>query len=674
MNTKRILPTRLLLGTLICLSTSDSGIVRAELPFVGVNAGAPIWNGSILFSDALAADIASAGCHTVRVNFRLDGNTYWTSAHLAKYDTIVQTAADHGLQILGLIAYEAVSGSQAEWNENYNTTGLNPYTYEFADAAYLLMNRYKDDIKVFELWNEPDCWSVPPESNPLQPGCFYIWPKNYANVLAETYKKCINAGGVDFFIVHGISLTTGGLFGHDIGGSFSTSRAYFTSVFDQSSVWNAFEAFAGRRYPWDYFGYHFYLNGGSAVSTSELASYFSDVRAMKSLYNDDTPFMVTEFGWTTQGVGLQLQADNLGDSYDWMRTQNDIASAYWYQWNDGDPNGDWGLVYSIGNPKPSYDEFAAQCAIRPLPTAEFDAVPVSGPAALAIQFTDLSTGEIDTWSWDFGDTQSSNDRHPVHTYLEAGTYTVSLSVTGPGGGDTETKVDLITVQEPTVPADLDEDGDVDIDDARRFLECVTGPNLVIVPQGCGTGSGTVAPVVAWDGASFLAGFSESLAGGDLVAGVTGVVEAGGEPPTSADPLNRALQVRHDFAGPTMVDRVHLFAANATDPGNGRVFQNYDVAFSVAGEPSFQTLVEHVTTGPFGRSNDLPDEPGDTDGQREELDSSVIKEIDVFEFTGPPPAGNVADLDGDGDADQADFGLLQRCLSGPGLPPDPDCGD
>lgn len=32
----------------------------------------------------------------------------------------------------------------------------------------------------------------------------------------------------------------------------------------------------------------------------------------------------------------------------------------------------------------------------------------------------------------------------------------------------------------------------------------------------------------------------------------------------------------------------------------------------------------------------------------------------------------ADLDGDGDVDQTDFGLLQRCLSGPGVFPDDGC--
>jgi hypothetical protein len=37
-------------------------------------------------------------------------------------------------------------------------------------------------------------------------------------------------------------------------------------------------------------------------------------------------------------------------------------------------------------------------------------------------------------------------------------------------------------------------------------------------------------------------------------------------------------------------------------------------------------------------------------------------------------GNPADLDGDGDADLADYERLARCLMGPGLEPDPQCLD
>ncbi len=78
-------------------------------------------------------------------------------------------------------------------------------------------------------------------------------------------------------------------------------------------------------------------------------------------------------------------------------------------------------------------------------TAEFVGTPVTGSATLHVDFQDLSVGDINRWSWDFGDGAVTLDRNPSHDYTATGTYTVILSVSGPGGSDTETKVGYITV-------------------------------------------------------------------------------------------------------------------------------------------------------------------------------------------------------------------------------------
>ena len=85
----------------------------------------------------------------------------------------------------------------------------------------------------------------------------------------------------------------------------------------------------------------------------------------------------------------------------------------------------------------------------PPPQAEFSGSPTQGARPLTVQFIDQSTGAITGWLWDFGDNlTTSTERNPSHTYQDTGTYTVSLTVIGPGGSDTETKVNYIKVLEP----------------------------------------------------------------------------------------------------------------------------------------------------------------------------------------------------------------------------------
>jgi PKD repeat protein len=112
--------------------------------------------------------------------------------------------------------------------------------------------------------------------------------------------------------------------------------------------------------------------------------------------------------------------------------------------------------------------------------ADFEASPLSGLVPLEVQFTDLSTGgltelvreskysdnskivendnsrEITSWQWDFDNdgTIDSNEQNPLFTYIEAGLFTVALTVSDGSNTDTETKVDYITVGE-TIVADFE---------------------------------------------------------------------------------------------------------------------------------------------------------------------------------------------------------------------------
>jgi len=89
----------------------------------------------------------------------------------------------------------------------------------------------------------------------------------------------------------------------------------------------------------------------------------------------------------------------------------------------------------------------------PAPVAQFSASPLSGSDPLTVAFTDQSTGSITSWTWDFDNNGviDSNVQNPRYTYAVAGTYTVKLTVTGPGGTDDEVKANYIMVTAPVKP-------------------------------------------------------------------------------------------------------------------------------------------------------------------------------------------------------------------------------
>lgn len=84
------------------------------------------------------------------------------------------------------------------------------------------------------------------------------------------------------------------------------------------------------------------------------------------------------------------------------------------------------------------------------PVADFSADPTSGTAPLLVHFTDMSTGVITDYAWDFDNdgTVDSMLQNPTFTYDIPGNYAVSLTVTGPGGSDSEGKTGYITVKGP----------------------------------------------------------------------------------------------------------------------------------------------------------------------------------------------------------------------------------
>jgi polyhydroxybutyrate depolymerase len=107
-------------------------------------------------------------------------------------------------------------------------------------------------------------------------------------------------------------------------------------------------------------------------------------------------------------------------------------------------------VEDVGDDTPGDNSGGNGGGIIPEPVASFTVSSYSGEAPFDITFTSTSTGEITSWLWNVDDDSDIESTYHTfsHTYDNAGTYNVSLTVIGPGGQNVHTENDIISITEP----------------------------------------------------------------------------------------------------------------------------------------------------------------------------------------------------------------------------------
>lgn len=136
----------------------------------------------------------------------------------------------------------------------------------------------------------------------------------------------------------------------------------------------------------------------------------------------------------------------------------------------------------------------------PKPRAKFSAAWTEGSPPLVVTFTDLSSDNPKSWTWDFGDGTGSSEQNPTHTYTAPGGHLVYLEVANQSGTDSAQAT--ITVKSPCAAPEGDH-GDVGCVDYDR-VRCNDG-TWEVFEENSGT-CGYPAPVADFS-ASTVAGYA-----------------------------------------------------------------------------------------------------------------------------------------------------------------------
>jgi hypothetical protein len=376
----------------------------------------------------------------VRLNFRLGACFQdWINpgcngrTALETYDEVVDIARAHGFQVLGLIGHEAWPGDQRAWTANNaeytRGDGDNQYMVHFGDdVASVLATHFKDRIRDWEIWNEPNTWTEQDDQGRPIGGSF-IYPSNFVWALTRAY-EAIKLARPDAIVI------SGGLFGHDLGENAvlfardpcptgaNSGADYLCATYERGLRHAGWQP---GMYPFDHVGQHLYIDGGRPTSEQKLRFYLDDLRDTYLSYegaeSPKTTF-ITEFGWSTKDLSQEVQAQNLLIAFDTFREVGYIGRAYWFHAQDVPEAGlFYGLLDSSGKKKRAFDVYLDAAAYdspvgnEPVAPARLPGMParLKRPA----DATDTAGGQPPPLSTRADGSVESPGTHPIAPHVDA---------------------------------------------------------------------------------------------------------------------------------------------------------------------------------------------------------------------------------------------------------------
>lgn len=296
---------------------------------------------------------AEAGIHWTREEFHWE----WIEPErgvqdadtLERYDHAVQSLRNKNISILGLLAYDA------PWSAGANGPATAAEREDYGRFAASMVERYRDSVQYWEVWNEPNLdhfW--PPSADPAA----------YAELLKVAHTAIKQADPT----AKVVGCATSGV-----------DLDFIRAVLD-----------AGGGACMDVLSIHPY----SGDESTDAASERQDIRKLRILLAErglGLPLWVSEVGFQTSdgGVSEQDQGGLLARTYLTLFAEGmDVVINYDFV-NDGtDPDDgeqNFGVLYRDLSPKPAYDALATTALT--LAGAQFERSVDLGPFVEAFAFS-----------------------------------------------------------------------------------------------------------------------------------------------------------------------------------------------------------------------------------------------------------------------------------------------
>jgi hypothetical protein len=324
--------------------------------------GPSVWNGDVDGAVADARKVEATGASWARINVRLD---VWSGpedatprgpqrlGYFAAYDRIVDELTTHGVQVYVLINSESVPGGGEPDSDDF--------VARYTDAAVKIIDHFKDRVRVFEIYNEPNNWRDTKSKRPT------IAPYYLAKLWQDIYLRTKFENGRDQDPCSQVTLVSGALLSFDDADDASN---YLSQVFAAGRgqlAWDWMHEHVGT-YPLDAVGFHLYpgqggtLSAGGVQSTiaANLGQFENTVDALDP--GTQRPVWLTEIGWTTDFVSAEQQAAFTTAAYQAMNADARMRGAFYFTYQDF-PDGNYGLLSIDGQPHPMlYSAFTGAAA------------------------------------------------------------------------------------------------------------------------------------------------------------------------------------------------------------------------------------------------------------------------------------------------------------------------